>query len=152
MIKVRDNSGEKYRRSNHVVSFCSKEFFFSNVGHFLSLYWICYNIVAILCFLVLRILAPQSGIQLTPFALEDRVLTMGLSGKSPPASFMRPTGHWKVFWVSQKVKSLPAMQETWVWSLGQEDPPEKGTAIHSNILAWRIPWTEEPGRLQPVGS
>ena len=44
------------------------------------------------------------------------------------------------------VKSLPAMQETRVWSLGQEDPLEKGLAIHSGILAWRIPWTEETGR------
>ena len=45
------------------------------------------------------------------------------------------------------VKDLPAMQETQVWSLGQKDPPEKGMATHSSILAWRIPWTEEPGRL-----
>ena len=45
------------------------------------------------------------------------------------------------------VKNLPAMQETWVLSLGQEDPLEKGLATHSSILAWRIPWTEELGRL-----
>ena len=50
------------------------------------------------------------------------------------------------------LKSLPAMQETWVRSLGQEDPLETGTAIHSSILAWRIPWTEEPDRLQFMGS
>ena len=43
------------------------------------------------------------------------------------------------------VKNLPAMQETWVQSLGQEDTLEKGMATHSSILAWRIPWTEEPG-------
>ena len=49
--------------------------------------------------------------------------------------------------VAQMVKNLPAMQETWVQSLGGEDPLEKGMATHSNILAWRIPWTEEPGRL-----
>ena len=49
--------------------------------------------------------------------------------------------------VAQMVKNLPAMQETWVGSLGQEDPLEKGLATHSSILAWRIPWTEEPGRL-----
>ena len=47
------------------------------------------------------------------------------------------------------VKNLPAMQETQVQSLGQEDPLEKGMAIHSSILAWRISWTEEPGGLQP---
>ena len=44
-------------------------------------------------------------------------------------------------------KELPAMQETWVRSLGGEDPLEKGTATHCSILAWRIPWTEKPGRL-----
>ena len=49
--------------------------------------------------------------------------------------------------VAQMVKRLPAMQETWVPSLGQEDPLEKGTATHSRILAWKIPWREEPGRL-----
>ena len=45
------------------------------------------------------------------------------------------------------VKNLPTMQETWVGCLGQEEPMEKGMATHSSILAWRIPWTEEPGRL-----
>ena len=50
------------------------------------------------------------------------------------------------------VKSLPAMQETWVQSLVWEDPLEKGMATHSSILAWRIPWTEEPGRLQSMAS
>ena len=52
----------------------------------------------------------------------------------------------------QMVKSLPAMQETRVLSLGQEDPLEKEMATHSSILAWRIPWTEEPGRLQSIRS
>ena len=47
----------------------------------------------------------------------------------------------------QMVKNLPAMQETCLWSLGWEDPLEKGMATHSSIRAWRIPWTEEPGRL-----
>ena len=50
------------------------------------------------------------------------------------------------------VKNLPAMQESWVQSLGQEDPLEMGMATHSSILAWRIPWTEEPGGLQSMGS
>ena len=50
--------------------------------------------------------------------------------------------------VAQMVKNLPAMQETHVQSLGQEDPLEKGMATHSSILAWRIPWEEEPGKLQ----
>ena len=51
-----------------------------------------------------------------------------------------------------QVKNLPAMQETWVLSLGQEDPLEKGMATQSSILAWRIPWTEKPGGLQFTGS
>ena len=46
------------------------------------------------------------------------------------------------------VKHLPTMRETWVWSLGQEDPLEEEMATHSSILAWKIPWTKEPGRLQ----
>ena len=50
------------------------------------------------------------------------------------------------------VKNLPAMQETQVPSLGQEDTLEKGMATHSSILAWEIPWTEESGRLQSIGS
>ena len=54
--------------------------------------------------------------------------------------------------VAQTVKNLPAMQETRVQSLDQEDPLEKGMANHSSILAWRIPWTEEPGGLQSMGS
>ena len=53
--------------------------------------------------------------------------------------------------VAQMVKSMPAMRETWVQSLGQEDPLEEGIPTHSSILAWRIPWTEEPSRLQSMG-
>ena len=54
--------------------------------------------------------------------------------------------------VGQRLKRLPAMWETWVQSLGQEDPLEKEMATHSSILAWRIPWTEEHGGLQSMGS
>ena len=50
------------------------------------------------------------------------------------------------------VKCLTAMLETWVWSLGREDHLEKEMATHSSTLAWKIPWTEEPGRLQSLGS
>ena len=50
--------------------------------------------------------------------------------------------------ITHSVKNLPAMQETQVLFLGEEDPLEKGMATHSSILAWRVPWTEEPGRLQ----
>ena len=56
------------------------------------------------------------------------------------------------WWLS--VKNPPAMQETqeiWVQALGQEDPLEEGMALHSSILAWSIPWTEEPGELQSIG-
>ena len=54
--------------------------------------------------------------------------------------------------MAQMVKNLPTMQETQVWSLGKDDSLEKEIAIHSNILAQRFPWTEEPGGLQSVGS
>ena len=53
--------------------------------------------------------------------------------------------------VTQLVKNLPAMQKTWVQFLGREDPLEKQMATYSSFLAWRIPWTEEPGGLQPMG-
>ena len=53
--------------------------------------------------------------------------------------------------VAQMVENLPAMRETWVQSQGWEDPLEEGMATHSSILAWRIPWTEEPGELQSTG-
>ena len=68
-----------------------------------------------------------------------------------PASLMSPVLAWASL-VAQMVKNLPAMQETWVRSLGGEDPLDKGTATHSSIHTWRIPWTEEPGGLQPMGS
>ena len=54
--------------------------------------------------------------------------------------------------MAQAVKRLPAMQETWVWSLGWEDPLEKEIATHSSTLVWKIPWTEEPGKLQTMRS
>ena len=55
------------------------------------------------------------------------------------------------FSVAQTVKNLPGMQQNRVQSLGREDPLEKGMATHSSTLAWRIPWTEDPGRLQSMG-
>ena len=54
--------------------------------------------------------------------------------------------------MAQTIMNLPAMQETWVLSLGQEDALKNGMAIHFSILAWRIPWTDEPGRLRSIGS
>ena len=53
--------------------------------------------------------------------------------------------------IAQSVKNLSAMQETWLRFLGQEDPPVKEMATHSSVLTWRIPWTKERSRLQPVG-
>ena len=53
--------------------------------------------------------------------------------------------------MDQTVKNLPAMQEIWARFLGQEDPLEKGMAAHSSVLAWEIPWIEEPGRLESMG-
>ena len=53
--------------------------------------------------------------------------------------------------MAQMVNNLPAMQETWIWFLGQEDPLEKGMTTHSSLLAWEIPWTEEPGGLKFMG-
>ena len=68
---------------------------------------------------------------------------------------LQRVGHdWKTWTslVAQTVKRLSTMQETWVPSLGREDPLEKEMAIYSSTIAWKIPWTEEPGRLQSMGS
>ena len=54
--------------------------------------------------------------------------------------------------MAQTIKNLPVNGETWVLALGWEDPLEEGMTTHSSILAWRIPWTEEPGKLQSMGS
>ena len=62
------------------------------------------------------------------------------------------TGSYGGALVAQRVKHLPETQEIWVRSLGQEDPLEKKVAAHSSTLAWKIPWMEEPGRLQSMGS
>ena len=66
--------------------------------------------------------------------------------------FVRVQAHTKASLVAQLVKNLPAVQETWVRSLGWEDPLEKEMATHSSILAWKISSTEEPGGLQSMGS
>ena len=63
---------------------------------------------------------------------------------------LRTLGTYGTSLVAQMVKHLPTMQETWVQSLGREDPLEKEMATHSSILAWKIPWTDVPGRLQSV--
>ena len=63
-----------------------------------------------------------------------------------------PRGFLLASLVAQMVKNLPAMQETWVQALSQQDPLEKGMATHCSIIAWRIPWTEELGKLESTGS
>ena len=74
------------------------------------------------------------------------------SGRSPGEGTGSPLQYSWASLVAQLVKNLPAMWETWVQSLSWEDPLEKEMAIHSSILAWKIPWTEEPGGLQSTGS
>ena len=73
-------------------------------------------------------------------------------GRSPGERIGYPPQYSWASLVMQMVKNLLATRETWVWSLGQEDPLEEGLATHSRILAWRIPWTEGPGGLQSRGS
>ena len=74
------------------------------------------------------------------------------SGRFPGEGMGYPIQYSWVFLIAQMVKNLPAMQETWVQSLGWEDPLEEGMATHSSILDWRIPWTEEPGGLLSMRS
>ena len=75
------------------------------------------------------------------------------SSRPPVTFFLVQVWLWDVAsLVAQRLKRLPVMQETWVRSLSREDPLEKEMATHSSILAWRIPWTEEPGGLHSTGS
>ena len=87
--------------------------------------------------------------------INDTQVKSELSGTAPPILFSYRTYNIHVYiiyiMVAQTVRNLPTMQDTWVQSLGQEDPLEKGMATHSSILACRIPWTEEPGGPQSVG-
>ena len=76
---------------------------------------------------------------------------MGQSKVKCRFSIGQGLGAPKPFQVAQMVNNLPAMWETWVQSLGWEDPLKEAMATHSSILAWRIPWTEAPGRLQAMG-
>ena len=69
---------------------------------------------------------------------------------SPGEGTGYPLQYCRASLVPQSVKNLPAVWEAWVPSLGREDPPEERKATHCSILAWRIPWTEEPGGLQSV--
>ena len=82
---------------------------------------------------------------------EDPGSTPG-SGRSTGEEIDYPLQYSWVSLVAQTVKNLPAVRETWVQSLGWEDPLEEGMATHASILAWIIPWTEEPGGLQSTGS
>ena len=72
--------------------------------------------------------------------------------KSRPLLFAEGLEFIRASLVAQRSKRLPLIRESWVRSLGQEEPLEKAMATHSSILAWRIPWTEEPGGLQSMGS
>ena len=73
------------------------------------------------------------------------------SGRSPGEGIGYPLQYSWASWVAQTVKNLPAVRETWVGSLGWDDPLEEDMATHSSILAWKIPWMEEPGRPQSMG-
>ena len=83
----------------------------------------------------------------TQYSLESRTVLME-SNRDVVTALVEYT---RASLVAQRVKRLPAMQETWVRSLGQEDPLKKEMATHSSTLAWKIPWTEKPGRLQSMG-
>ena len=86
------------------------------------------------------------------FASGSQSVGASASASVTSSELLTPQLHRRASLVAQRLKRLPAMQETWVRSLGWEDPLEKEMATHSSILAWRIPWTEELGGLQSMGS
>ena len=94
----------------------------------------------------------QAGLLKALLCLSHTLFYYNIILQSPPKGKKESFPFEGASLVAQRLKRLPAMWETWVRSLGQEDPLEKEKATHSSILAWRIPWTEEPGRLQSVGS
>ena len=99
-------------------------------------------------------IVPQVGMFLTCWSGEVSSICPPTlpSWSSSPNNFMVNMLNMRASLVAQRLKCLPPMWETRVWSLGHEDPLEKEMATHSSILAWRIPWTEEPGGLQSTGS
>ena len=99
--------------------------------------------------------APPTGVEEEVFIEDSTEAKQGndlIGYSSLSCLFRRAYGAIWASLVAQRLKPLPAMLETWVQSLSQEDPLEKEMATHSCILAWRIPWTEEPGGLQSTGS
>ena len=98
--------------------------------------------------------APPTGVEEEVFIEDSTEAKQGndlIGYSSLSCLFRRAYGAIWASLVAQRLKPLPAMLETWVQSLSQEDPLEKEMATHSCILAWRIPWTEEPGGLQSTG-
>ena len=99
---------------------------------------------------LLRLERPLKFLYFCPLKLIKQMASC--SSQSPAEVFTKPFRRSpKDYLVAQMVKNPPAKQEIWVRSLGRADPLEKGMATHSSILAWRIPWTEEPGGLQSMG-
>ena len=153
----------KDRRWKENWNFCKiKISSFFDVDNF-EIYCICYDIGSVPCFWLLGLeekkisMGSQLPRELNLHPLGWKANSQPLDHQGGPRKYFcldyntLKVGPWASA-VVQTVKNLPAMQETWVPSLGQEDPLEKGMATHSSILAWRIPWTEELGRLQSMGS
>ena len=83
--------------------------------------------------------------------LQNSKLKLRKTAKNHHGTTIPYPAHVRASLVAQRVKNPPAMQETWVRPLGWEDPLEQGLATQSSLLAWTIPWTEEPGSLHPMG-
>ena len=92
-----------------------------------------------------------AGVHMKAYALNECICSMRPMPQWA-AELDRGYWSWGASLVAQRLKRLPTMWKAWVWSLDWEDPLEKELATHSSILAWRIPWTEEPGVLQSTGS
>ena len=107
--------------------------------------WLCFLHHRLQTFILYLFQYPRCSVMvLTTFFLRSQVNWNYLNKHKRKKNRLPETLHQMASLVAQMVKNLPAMQEAWVWSLGQEGPLEKGIATHSSILGWRTPWTEEP--------
>ena len=159
---MQENANQSTFQTWKIVWNASKLYFYTSKFPFGLKYKVSLNLSLVCKFIVRISVLECAGSRRTSQGPEALRADISLSFRWPPCPLHLPLDlllcaivgwatHQPMFWASlvvQMVKNPLAVHETWVQSLAWEDPLEKGMTAHSNILAWEIPWTEEPGRLQ----